>query len=335
MIDENEISGNLVELINLLGEPEYISQKEISFWCPKCNPPHHKPKLFVNKQTMKAHCFVCGFKANGLDQIAYAMGKRKKYNQNSHNSSEIISLLRKRIETYAEAEDKKIKLPYGLFDISNSPQDIVYPAINFLKKRGVCDDDIVRWRMMYGAAKDPKHNMRGRIVIPSYGNNGKINYYIGRSVFDPPKDQQFFLNYKLPPADVISKNEIIFNEVDIDWELDIVLVEGVFDAIKISNAIPLLGKSLSEESKIFKKILEHDASIIMMLDGDAAKDQIVICDKLYESGIKKIKCVWLPHDIDPGMLDKQSIISYLNNAEPFLYNKSNSLLDKILKYVIH
>ena len=55
--------------------------------------------------------------------------------------------------------------------------------------------------------------------------------------------------YLNPPAD----RDIIFNELYIDWDSDIILVEGAFDAIKAGpNSIPLLGSTLREESSLFQ-----------------------------------------------------------------------------------
>ena len=66
--------------------------------------------------------------------------------------------------------------------------------------------------------------------------------------------------------------DIIFNELYIDWDLDVVLVEGVFDAIKTGpNAIPLLGSTLREDSKLLQAIVKNDAAIFLALDPDAEK----------------------------------------------------------------
>ena len=42
----------------------------------------------------------------------------------------------------------------------------------------------------------------------------------------------------------------------LDWDKDITIVEGVFDAIVAGNAIPLLGSTLRENSYIFQKIVD-------------------------------------------------------------------------------
>ena len=77
--------------------------------------------------------------------------------------------------------------------------------------------------------------------------------------------QRRYLN---PPTD----RDIVFNELNIDWDEPIILVEGVFDAIAAGeNAIPILGSTLREKSRLFQAIALHDTPVYMALDQDAEK----------------------------------------------------------------
>ena len=50
-----------------------------------------------------------------------------------------------------------------------------------------------------------------------------------------------------PPT---AKSKIIFNELYIDWNEDLTLTEGVFDAIIAGqNSVPILGSSLKQQVK--------------------------------------------------------------------------------------
>ena len=75
-----------------------------------------------------------------------------------------------------------------------------------------------------------------RVIIPSFDDEGNVNFFVGSSYTDD------WMKYKNPQ---VSK-DIIFNDLNIDWEDDIILVEGAFDAMKCKNAIPLLGSTLGE-----------------------------------------------------------------------------------------
>ena len=90
------------------------------------------------------------------------------------------------------------------------------------------------------------------------------------------------MKYKNPR---VSK-DIIFNDLNIDWDEDVILTEGVFDAMKCENAIPLLGSTLRENSKLFQKICRHSPDIYMALDEDAKAKEFGIAKKLREYGIK-------------------------------------------------
>ena len=101
--------------------------------------------------------------------------------------------------------------------------------------------------------------------------DGYANYFVARTYNG---DWRKYLNPSL------SKN-IIFNHLYIDWDSDIILVEGVFDAIVAGpNAIPLLGSTLREESKLFQEIVKNDASVFLALDKDAEEKSKKIISKL-------------------------------------------------------
>jgi DNA primase len=135
-----------------------------------------------------------------------------------------------------------------------------------------------------------KGEKSGRIIVPSFDSKGELNYYIARSW--NPKSKMKYMN---PEAE---KEKIIFDEHLIDWDKNIYLVEGVFDAFFLPNSIPMLGKYISE--LLFTKIYtQATKDIIICLDGDAWKD----AEKLYRelnggSLYGRIKIVKLPVDKD-------------------------------------
>ena len=89
------------------------------------------------------------------------------------------------------------------------------------------------------------------------------------------------MKYKNPK---VSK-DIIFNGLNVDWDSDIVLVEGVFHAMKCRNAIPLLGSTLRENSILFQKICERKPNVYLALDDDVFRDWINdVLEAAYEDG---------------------------------------------------
>jgi hypothetical protein len=64
------------------------------------------------------------------------------------------------------------------------------------------------------------------------------------------------------------------------------LVEGVFDAIiSRKNAVPILGSSINDEFKLFRKIIKHKTPVVIALDADARKKALAMADKFIIFGI--------------------------------------------------
>jgi DNA primase len=131
-------------------------------------------------------------------------------------------------------------------------------AIEYLKSRGLSREDILKWKIGY--CTGGKYG--GRIIIPSFNWDGSANYFIARSFVNHGR------RYLNPPVG----RDIVFNELYVDWDEDVVLVEGVFDAMTVGlNAIPILGSTLRENSRLFQQIVLNDTPVYLALDHDAEK----------------------------------------------------------------
>ena len=93
--------------------------------------------------------------------------------------------------------------------------------------------------------------------------------------------------------------------MNIDWDEPIVLVEGVFDAIAAGeNAIPILGSTLREQSRLFQAIAIHDTPVYMALDHDAEKKAEWIIKSLLKYDLEVFK---VPIDeADVGEMEEKS-----------------------------
>ena len=124
------------------------------------------------------------------------------------------------------------------------------------------------------------------------------------------------------------KKDIIFNELYLDWDSDLIVVEGVFDAIVAGpNSVPILGSTLKESSRLFRKIVENDTSVYLALDPDAEKKTRTIVKKLLEYGIEVRKINIAPHN-DVGEMTKQEFKNHFDDAE--LITEDNYLLKTIM-----
>ena len=180
-----------------------------------------------------------------------------------------------------------LRLPegYTTFEDSN-PRFIPHiEAYKYLQSRGIDDELIKKYKIGYTVTGDFAY----RIIVPSYNKEGVLNYFVARS-WVPKK-----MKYKNP---TVPKDEIIFNENNIDFTKDIYLTEGVFDMLFLDNCIPLLGKHVS--NLLFERLYnEAKGNIHICLDGDAYEDAVKIFHTLNGGELYgRIKIVKLPKDKD-------------------------------------
>ena len=279
------------------------SGKEYLFACPRCD--HHKNKFSVNLDKDVYKCWVCEYKGHKLGRVVRRYGTiADRYEWEEINPVDIPIDIKEYFEDFYDKEEIKIRvdLPEQFETLSEKKNSSEYKtAINYLYSRGLSDLDILYWKIGYC----PSGPYGGRVIIPSFDNKGSVNYFVGRAYKD------FLYNYKNPK---VNKQQIIFNELYIDWTKDLTLVEGVFDAIKAENAVPILGSFLNKNSKLFQEIVRHDTPIFLALDKDALDKEFKLIELLlrYEIEIYNIDTSMIPTDI--GDLTKQEFLDLKNSA---------------------
>jgi len=262
-----------MKIVNLLNRvlksqgQELTKENEYMWWSPFVN--HHKPKLQVNIKNGKWHCWVSGQGGHNLFQLFKKVKATKKQYQELNELSDNFSFEYVPIKQ----ENKEVKLPdeyKPMWVKSNSP--IYKHALKYLKSRGVSQDDMIKYSIGY--CEDGLYS--NRIIIPSYDDEGKLNFFIGRDIFDSK------LKYRNSPT----PKDIIGFDLFVNWEEPILLVEGALDAITSKvNSIPLFGKTIMNNLK--RKILEKKVkTLYVALDNDAVKDSMKIVEELMNEGIK-------------------------------------------------
>jgi hypothetical protein len=125
-----------------------------------------------------------------------------------------------------------------------------------------------------------------------------------------------------------AKSKIIFNELYIDWDEDVVLTEGIFDAIVAGkNSIPILGSSLKETSKLFKSIIINDTPVYVALDKDAEKKASILIDNLVKYGIEVYKVDISPYN-DVGEMSREEFLIRKQSAKQL--SSEDAFYEKIL-----
>jgi DNA primase len=279
MSDEVEVVLELIE--EVLGEPRkvYDSKLQYGYNCIECDEGKGKGNLEVSLEKHLFHCWSCG--------ISGPLGKL--FDEYGNKKLKKTYLLIRPDEFKVEEKKKNIlRLPQGYTKILEASP--IYPphkeAFNYLKSRGITDEMCERCNIGLTTTGD----FQGRIIIPSYDKDGKLNYFIARSWNPRAK-----MKYKNPPCE---KDQIIFNEKLINWDEDIYLVEGAFDSIFVKNSIPMLGKHLSELlfTNLYNKAKKN---VIICLDGDAFNNAVELYHTL-NGGVlyNRVKLVKLPDEKD-------------------------------------
>lgn len=265
-------------LVEVLGQYS-VTNEEFLFHCPKCK--HHKKKLSVNLRKNVFKCWVCDLTGSSLSRLIKSYGSFKNRNDwsvcdQSFSLSE-TSLENTLFQKNENNEEKLISLPKEFVTLTGKTNHLANAAIRYLKnERNITKEDILKWKIGYCGSGD----YAGRIVIPSFNKNGYVNYFIARTY------KNDWIKYKNPP---IEKSNMIFNHLYVDWSEDLVLTEGVFDAIVVGNAVPLLGSTMMEYSTLFQEIAKHDTTIYLALDPDAEKKARALIKDMLRYGIEVFK----------------------------------------------
>ena len=243
-------------LNNFLGR-SYKSNEEYLYKCPKCG--HHKRKLSVNFDKNVFKCWICDYSGKNIFYLVRSHGSHVD-KQDWKKVANIVDFS----EQEKEIQKIEVELPKEFITLTGkhiSPLSI--PARKYLADRGITEEQIIWWKMGYC----PDGKYANRIVVPSFDMDGELTYFISRSY------DNNWIKYLNPPAE----KDFIFNELYLDWNKDITIVEGVFDAVAVGNAIPLLGSTIKEDSYIFQTIVEKCDTLYFALDADAAakEDNII------------------------------------------------------------
>lgn len=256
-------------LQDIFGEP-YKARDELLFYCPFCN--HHKKKLSINLNKSFFKCWICTSKG-AISYLVKRFGSLENRREWELLNQEIDMSSIEAMFSIEEEARQIIELPKEYFCLARKDQP--YSArdpLSYLMSRGISSADILYYKIGY--CDTGKY--RKRIIFPSFDEDGNCNYFSARTY---GKD---WLKYKNPSA----SKDIIFNDLLIDWDSPITLVEGVFDAIKINNSIPLLGSTLNENTKLFKKIATKQPKVYLGLDKDALNKSLQMIFSLLQYGVE-------------------------------------------------
>lgn len=273
---------------------------DYAFHCPVCK--HHKPKLVVNILTGQYNCWTCHPPTKGRTPVSLfkklgvpsdKLIEMKGYFKNDHTRIDDIRI-------------SKVALPEEFVSLAKSDSSLeARHAMAYLKNRGITSKDVVKYNIGYCK----KGRYRNRIVVPSYDKKGDVNYFIARSFETDPARK-----YDAPSC---NKAEIIGFEYFINWQVPVILCEGIFDAITIKrNAIPLFGKTIPKS--LMMKLVESEVkTVYLALDKDALKEALAYSHELLNHG-KEVYLMELDGK-DPSEIGFENMTKLLHRAKPLSF----------------
>ena len=269
---------NIIE--NFLGQPKSNKDAETraqwEFNCPSktCRQDSGKFNLTYQSHKKIFNCWKCKYRG-AIYRLTRDYGskediKRLKLILPEYNAKSFNVFKRPEIDY----DLVTCELPDGYMPLSRDRKSSLYKlALEYATKdRKITLSQIDKYKIGYTEIGSRKL----RLIIPSFNSSGKVNYFEARA---------FLKGSKMPyyKPDFPNKKDIIFNEKFINWDLPVYLVEGVFDALRIPNSIPMLGKVPSD--LLLNRLIKNKATVIVCLDADAFKDGIGIYKMLYSLGL--------------------------------------------------
>jgi len=307
----NELLVNLVN--GVLGTGKRTARGNQSYTCPFCH--HHKPKLEVNFTENKEGvnqwaCWACGKKGKTIRSLFKQVQVDASYFQELSKLVKNVSR-----DDIGEIKHTILELPKEFKSFINNKDIIAKHAFTYLKERDITKQDILKYNIGYCDSGQ----FANMIIIPSYDNTGKLNYFTARSFEKDP-----YTKYRNPET----SRDIIPFELFINWDLPIILCEGPFDAMAIKrNAVPLFGKNI--QASLMKKLVESKVQkIYIALDNDAVKQALKFCEQLLDVG-KEVYLVELQGK-DPSEMGFEHFTKLIQNTTPLTQYK---LMEKKLSII--
>ena len=279
MVDQDLDYSAVVDILeDIFGDYKFHNdyRGQISFDCPVCSHEikgldegDGKGNLEVNYKQNVYKCWVC---AETHDTHGSLYKLIKKYGSNKHLKKYI--LLRPDDDgEQPRRQYKQVRLPKEFIPFKSVSMGLKLTpqfkqAWNYIKSRNISDEMIEKFNIGFCYQGPYEY----RIIIPSYDEEDRLNYFVARSYLSKTK-----MKYKNPEVD---KESLIWNEHLVDWDKPVYIVEGAFDSIFLPNSIPMLGKFMTP--KLFNKLYDNAKKIIIVLDPDAWND----AERLYH----KINC---------------------------------------------
>ena len=219
-------------------------------------------------------------------------------------------------ERQAQEEARECReLPVGFYPLDREPalsSRTLRPAYEFLDKRGI--DAAKRARGGIGACVAPGQRFNERIIAPLRGASGELCGFVGRS-WEKRHPVPYLYPRGMRRGAILHGAHLLHRKTN----APLVVVEGVFDALYLSDAgdaVPVLGMPSEEQMTL---LLEAERPVVFCLDGDAWVKGYALAQRLNAAAIAqrlsaRFGALRLPPGLDPDDFAPSEVFSAAEQA---------------------
>lgn len=253
---------------------------EVALACPLCGD--HRERLFINLTSCLWTCHNCSESGNLIGFLERVMEKDPF--EAYHIASKILPKA-ERIKTRPLESVIQATLPGLLMD---DPHEILQRGFwRYLNERGITNDTILDHEMRFEIIG----KYRGRVIIP-IKQEGVVASFAARAIVWWAKPKELY-----PQGSQIS--HMLFG-IDNITGTEVVLCEGIFDALSVAHGVATFGAHLAPEQRalLHRKGIKR---VILMWDADPTgrKEAAKAVRELKSDGFEAV-VARLPEGEDPA-----------------------------------
>lgn len=257
------------ELRSVLINPKLNTRGQYICDCPFCNKPHH---FYISKETQLWDCKKCG-ESGSIYKLLKRLDKTYLLGDATVEERKVIKSIREMREEEEESDEVEVSpLPVRKMPVGWK----VTGASTYLINRGITNADCKRYNIGYTTLMK---KYRDYVLIPIY-DGGEIRAFLGR--YGAKKIPEGKLRYNNSRGSDFSALLFGYDEIVSDKTVTVILVEGIFDKIKVDKVLHLwesddvkcvctFGKKISPVQQK-KLLIKGVVNVILLYDFDALKD---------------------------------------------------------------
>ncbi len=317
-MDENK-AYELVK--DVFGDPvEPVRKKQYKIICINPDCGDHSGNLEINLEKQIFHCWRCGYSGSMRKLLRDYLGSvPEEFNEDWYTKDD-LKRFRSDYSPTLRADERFATLPEDFVSLwgMHKFSFVGRKALKYASER-MTPEEIERYKVGYcGLGK-----YQYRIIVPTF-EEGRVVYFIARDFIGHTKR---YLNPEPAECNGITSGEVVFN-LDRCRELgQVVICEGVFDAIRTGEDGSALFKSAISERQFFK-LFDIPRKYIMLdspkKDPQAPAKAVAIADYFQEW--RKPVYLVIPPEGDPGESNRQDIRQWIAAAPLFTTRLRRSLV---------